>query len=40
MTAVTVGDELEKERSLAVNYPLPGELDGLVRRDDVHAINL
>lgn len=41
MTAVTIGNKLEKERTTFIVYgPLSGEADSLGGSDDVHAIDL
>jgi hypothetical protein len=40
VAAVTVGDELEEERTVAFHGPFSGVFYGLLGGDDVHSIDL
>lgn len=40
MATVTIGNKLQQERTITIDNPIPGVLDGLVRSNDVHPVDL
>lgn len=40
MTAVTIGDELQEDRTVAVDDPVLGVLDSLHDSEDIHTVGL